>query len=905
MRRLLIALAAAGGLITLLAVLILLPGAPGQGPAGGGSSGVEELAHEENFTVMENGDALLQCSSVVATPAIQEVYGRTIENLGERTFMDLFSRGVRMEHMAMNGIDAEVVRVDLSRDRDNVLRILVEASAPLASRFNPAENIWEMNLGPRMENRMEGAGFVLMQMMFSQMMLRSIPGEQTFEYTSSLPIRLPAGAVLFNSGELSGRRWRVDFGGGNYREAALSVVGQNELLLTERVVVTENPPAPMDEKVFSALRDYRSFTVKYTMAGQEAPPQGKSAEEVSSDADFSWELGSSVSCPFDVTLASGTFSYGGSSVSAEVGLSGSADLGFSWYIGWDFAWEWTGFWWEYRLQWFKAYVEIDSSVEIRANAASGELSHEWSHDIYAWSHPLVTFIGPVPVVVEVRLDVDGGVELGVSGELDLNAGADASAEYRAGVQWTRSKGWEPIAEQHYSLVPVGPEISASASASVTPYLQLKLGAYFYYTAGPFVGFKPLATATLTPDPENWLLEAGFDVDAGVGFGSISEWIDLPEWSVTLYSWRIPIAAGKGIALPENFYEAETDGAYSVYPVDVAGEGDHFIAIGRRGAEPDRLYLFSKGENKRLWYKDHVWTAAISPDGSYVIAGGATYFNPRISLLNSSGEELWSYDVGSYPAPVDISRNARTVAAVGSSGGETVLYVFSGSYPTPIHQFSLGSGGAVKMVRVSANGDYIAAYVQDDELRRLFVFYRDSPVPIWTYDLGDFGSVFSLDISGDGTYVVAGGVLAGFNSMGVYLFSRLDNVPVWVFRTPGESISEVALSGGRYLVVGSYREVTSERRFVGKVRLFSTEDNRPLWTYHVPDAVFAVGISGDGRWVCAGTSGGDLYKFLGETGEPLWKYETSGFGGVERQIGVFPDGYVVAGGGGGKVHLFEP
>jgi len=898
MRRALLVLAAVTLLLGLIAALVVL--VPRGGPAG--APGVAILAREENLTVMENGGAVIECSTTV--PAfVGELYQRSMEKLGEEVFSSLLSEGVREEQLMLNGIEVNVSEVKTFVGPDNLLRVEMRASSPRASRFNAQENVWELRLGQRLENGREGAGFILMQMMFAQMMLRSIPGEQTFEYVSSLPIRLPKGASLANGEELSGRTWRIDFGGGNRREASLSVLGPDELLLTERVVVTEKPPEDPDERLFSSLREYRGFTVKYRAAGQGAP-QEAGREEVRSVSDFSWEYGSSLSCPFQVTLASGTFSYGGGSVSAEVGLSGKVDLKFNWYIGWDFEWEWTGKWWEYRLQWFRAYLDVDPSVEVRVSAASGELSKEWSQDLYAWSHPLVVFVGPVPVVVEARVDVDGGVELGVDGDLSLNAGVRASAEYRAGMQWTKSGGWEPIAKQSYSLVPLGPSIEASASASVTPYLQLRLGAYFYYTAGPFAGLKPLATATLTPDPEDWTLEAGFEVEAGVGFGAMSDWIDLPDWSVTLYSWKVPIAAGGGLGEPSGYSSWET-GSVAFYPVDVAWEEEHFIAVGRGGAGPDRLYFFSRGENQPLWHKDYVWTAAISPDGSYVVAGGASYFNPRISLLSSSGEELWSYDVGSYPAPVDLSRGARTIAAIGSSGGETLLYLFSGAHATPFQRFSLGPESVIKMVRVSANGDYIAAYVQDGEFRRLFLFYRDSAVPIWTYDLGGFGTVSSLDISGDGTYVAAGGTLKGFGSEGVYLFSRLDNVPLWVFRMPGEHLSELALSGGRYLVVGSYREVVSERRFEGKVRLFSTEDNRALWTYRVSDAVLSVGISADGRWSCAGTSGGRLYKFLAETGEPLWEYTTPGFAGAERQVGVFPDGYVVAGGSGGRVYVFEP
>jgi len=230
--------------LVLAAVMVVLLGLaaalvirmPRGGPAGG-APGAATLAREDNLTLMENGDAVMECSTTV--PAfVGELYRRSRENLGEEVFASLLSEGMREEQLMLNGIEANFSGVKTFVGPDNLLHVEMEASSPRASRFNAQENVWEIRLGQRLENGREGAGFILMQMMFAQMMLKSVPGEQTFEYVSTLPIRLPAGASLSNAEELSGRTWRVDFGGGNRREASLSVLGPDELLLTERVVVT-------------------------------------------------------------------------------------------------------------------------------------------------------------------------------------------------------------------------------------------------------------------------------------------------------------------------------------------------------------------------------------------------------------------------------------------------------------------------------------------------------------------------------------------------------------------------------------------------------------------------------------------------------------------------------------------
>jgi hypothetical protein len=388
-------------------------------------------------------------------------------------------------------------------------------------------------------------------------MLNSQPNRQRLELVSAIPIKLPAGATILNMDNLHGRNWKVDFGGGSYRESSVSVdEGQREVVLTERIVVTEDSPADPSEDLFRSLSEYNIFDIKYRLAGgtrtfaSAAMEDERRSVKGSGSTDFSWTFDWSISQQF-----SRTFSHTVGAVTGEAGFTIDIGFNFKWYIGWDFKWVWkTGAWGipypSYELQWFRTYVDTGPEIDVSLNASiTGTFEKTWGDDsIWAFSKPITIMIGPVPVVIEVRVDIGGGIEVSAEGNVSASAGATASATYKLGVEWTKGDGWGPIAEQDYSLDYSGPEITAGAKASITPYLSLKLGAYFYWTAGPYVQLKPLVSAGLEWNAENpsvidWLIEAGFDINAGVGFGAISEWIDLPDWSATLYSWRVPIASG--------------------------------------------------------------------------------------------------------------------------------------------------------------------------------------------------------------------------------------------------------------------------------------------------------------------------------------------------------------------------
>ena len=503
---------------------------------------------EGNIMILENGDALMELSTTVSAPSLAAFYRESYENSGENLFKMMFHDGVQREYKILTGIEVSVLDSEIGTGPNGEFKISVDATASQVARFNQAENLWEVDISPPEENDKEAAGFILTQMMFAQLMLKSLPGEHQLELVSNTPIRLPEDATIINSENLSTARWRIDFGGGTYREASISLgEGQREVVLTEKIVVTEQTLVELSGEIFRTLSDYKTFTIKYRLPGHS--PTGSTVLSArgekgtgGSNTDFSWNFGD-------------TFSYTFSETFAGLIVDATSSFGLNWYVGWDFEWEKAGLTPSYKLQWFRTYVEVGPAIDIDFTFPTRvKLSVTLDKKICTWSRPVTVFFGWLLVVIDVKIDLVAGVEASAEAGLSIDAGANASATFKLGAEWIKDQGWKPIAERQFNFTPRGPNITQGAGASIIPFLELKVGAYFYRIAGPFVSLKPLVAAALTvtnftPLRGNWSIEAGFDINAGATLGAIGDWLGLedPE-PMTLYSWRTPLASG---TWPEN------------------------------------------------------------------------------------------------------------------------------------------------------------------------------------------------------------------------------------------------------------------------------------------------------------------------------------------------------------------
>ena len=100
--------------------------------------------------------------------------------------------------------------------------------------------------------------------------------------------------------------------------------------------------------------------------------------------------------------------------------------------------------------------------------------------------PITVMVGPVPVVFVPKLDlivgVDGSVTVGISTSVSHEIST------RAGVSYTNTNGWRPIAEitNEFTFTPP----TATLEATIKGYFGARFNLYLYGVAGPYVKITP-------------------------------------------------------------------------------------------------------------------------------------------------------------------------------------------------------------------------------------------------------------------------------------------------------------------------------------------------------------------------------------------------------------------------------
>ena len=152
---------------------------------------------------------------------------------------------------------------------------------------------------------------------------------------------------------------------------------------------------------------------------------------------------------------------------------------------------------------------------------------------------ITVMVGAVPVVFVPKLDlivgVDGSVTVGIS------TSVSHTISTRAGVSYTNTNGWRPIAEitNEFTFTPP----TATLEATIKGYFGARFNLYLYGLAGPYVKITPFLEFEITPlDSPWWTLSAGIDVPAGFRvIDSIAKILDLDEYEVLAIGFKEVIA----------------------------------------------------------------------------------------------------------------------------------------------------------------------------------------------------------------------------------------------------------------------------------------------------------------------------------------------------------------------------
>ncbi len=184
--------------------------------------------------------------------------------------------------------------------------------------------------------------------------------------------------------------------------------------------------------------------------------------------------------------------------------------------------------------------------------------------------PFATFIGPMPLVGTITLNIKLEITPSVSSSAVLGGEFRAGLFLLGGAEWNRGSGWSPVSGfQTYFEAPApefkGVEASTSVKISVVPELSVE----FYGVAGPKVELEPYAEAVAqaglsfkdgTPTGLDWETRIGYGVNLNIGAKiSLLGRLDLAEV-------KFPIPLLK----PRRLVRAFSDGPLTVF-TNVTGQ----------------------------------------------------------------------------------------------------------------------------------------------------------------------------------------------------------------------------------------------------------------------------------------------------------------------------------------------
>jgi hypothetical protein len=292
------------------------------------------------------------------------------------------------------------------------------------------------------------------------------------------------------------------------------------------MIVTGQDITATENYLSDAFSKYRRFEIDYSLPS--TPPQITDIEKTCSEAN-DWEHTWSYTWSPGQLSWTWTHSSGGTSVTANA--YAKPTLGVTAYVGWNF---------HHGLQWFKAYMQLSSSVSTSAYVtATGAYSNTWSRHVADYSHRFCFWVDWVPVYAYFKLKVDVGITVNIQGQITASYGATATGSFTAGVQWQRGSGWSGIDSHSWGFSQSGPSITGSASMTATPNATCRLEFLFYDVAGPYVELTPYAITTIAYPARTWQICLWFKVRAGVTFaGWLRNLLNLNDYSWTVGDWNL-------------------------------------------------------------------------------------------------------------------------------------------------------------------------------------------------------------------------------------------------------------------------------------------------------------------------------------------------------------------------------
>ena len=514
---------------------------------------------EENVSILENGLANLSLLLDVPPSPMADLYRESLgapANASVEEIMpipdnksmmngtslipvrDEFYRSIEQQQLESLGFEVNVLdSLMMPKDRMDALKVWLRADVLLPIRDVAnigSDDRLTITIGSLDLKAAAGSMFTTIQMV--QMMLQSIPEESAYEYYWTTTIDLPRNTALLNRDEISELHWMIDFGGGTYRTAMLSVQGNSTITLREIIVVTKKEITASPDYLYCAASRYKIFNVEFLLPhslSYSSSQNPSCVDDWSADCEKSW-IWPITPIDFEETVPLP----GGGTLSASASLTINFGLDLQCHVAWDFDW-FQG------LTLFEAWMQFSPSVSVIFDASvSAMYSKIWTYDkLPGLDYSFTVWFWVFPIEMTLRFQAIPYISFDAFGKVEVYAGAGAGCAFTVGIRWTRSRGYEPINDLEFFLPEIiGPSVEAEASISARAGIRFRFSLLFYNIAGPFVEFEPYVAAAAScnwqppsPPEGQWEVTCGFRVVAGVTFEShIRSILGLSDWAVALF-----------------------------------------------------------------------------------------------------------------------------------------------------------------------------------------------------------------------------------------------------------------------------------------------------------------------------------------------------------------------------------
>ncbi len=496
------------------------------------------LVCREVIRLAPDGTATMERIISVPPSPLRDLYAEYGRELGKPEVQENFLDQLKKQYLILLGVPIQAPMIApppaaLLAIVAQPVELKATASIPGVARFDPKQGLWQVKVGPQVKETQDMAVHEqLSSMIFRSLYLNSLPGEQRFELRREVRFELPPRARLRNAKELGALRWSVDLGGGTYLRGSLRVE-ERAVTLVEELVQTELAiKLPFEPDLLARLATYGIFTILYDLPGV-TPISILPEPPVIPPGNWSGDWSVSVSPGALSTTISHT---GGSSIR----VTATPSLYFGAHLGWEFRPWWEGG----GLKKFEAWIDVNPSIS--ASATFDILTGlTWERSVTLWSRGwrFWFWVDLVPVWINLTVEISADGTVAATARTKFTCSASAGSTNRLGANW--EGGWSRIVSR--SPWASSPTFAVTTGAAVTGTAGpgLKLAAYVYDVAGPFVKMSPYLKGRVRTSPRDWTLWAGFKASGGV---QLAGWLQtllggLGSYSVDFYTWETTVGNG--------------------------------------------------------------------------------------------------------------------------------------------------------------------------------------------------------------------------------------------------------------------------------------------------------------------------------------------------------------------------